>query len=544
MVSSVEHAPQSGTRSAVVDARCDDLAVLDVEGLGDRHGLLTLGVPHVLHDDAACVGGVRRGLVAQAGHARVRVGPPRVERGAPDEHAGGLGMALADLGRRVRRVLGVERDQRCDVVGIERAYPRATDLGWRPGRRGLHSSAGYRRHRLAALAIAAALVTACGGSARFVVRDDEGGLLQLDGDEAAARADALRQMEAHCGARGYRIVYDGTGSVSVGGERVPTAEERAASMALASDLPGSMELAGTTSAGGAGVTTGGDLFAHDPSRSDRATTPRVDRRRRIEYECFDDDGAADVEPDAPLAERVRIPAQRFVMGSPESEPRRDPDEGPQLEIDVAAFEIDRTPVTVRAFEARLAEVRAAAPSATILTDAETPSEWPGRCNLGSARDDHPINCVSFDAARAYCRLLAADLPTEAERELAARGGASTAYAWGAELEADRVVGSTGCGMRGCRGGTAVVARSGPRCNALGICDLAGNVWEWTLTEYAPALGAYVARVPADDETPAQPVHRGGSWLDEDPRRFRSAFRGVAYPENGLTGVGFRCVVRE
>lgn len=390
------------------------------------------------------------------------------------------------------------------------------------------------------------VLAACGGSARFVVRDDEGGLLELDGDLPLARRDADRQMQEHCGAHGYRITYDGTASVSSGGERAPTADESAARMALPSDVPGALELSGTSPPGGAGVTNGGEFFVHDPARSDRVTTPRVDRRRRLEYECEEEADEASGSSDAAStgATRIALAAQSFQMGSDDDEPLRDADEGPRQPIAVGAFAIDRTPVTVRAFGERLAEVRAAVPGATILSDAETPDGWLGRCNLGSAREDHPMNCVPFEAARAYCRLLGGDLPTEAERELATRAGAGTAYAWGDTFDAAHAVSSVGCGIRGCRGGTASVVSDGPRCNALGICDLSGNVWEWTLTDYAPELGPYTAVTPALDVVPSAPVHRGGSWLDEDPRRFRSAFRGLAYPENGLTGVGFRCVVRE
>lgn len=394
--------------------------------------------------------------------------------------------------------------------------------------------------------LATVVLAACGGSARFVVRDEEGGLFQLDGDEALARGDAERQMREHCGARGYRVVYDGTASIATGGERVPTADESAGRMALPSDLPGALELSGTSPSGGAGVTTGGEVFLHDPASADRLETPRVDRRRRLEYECQDEDGdaASDAASDPETLGRVSIPAQSVEIGSPDSEPLRDADEGPVLRVEVGAFSIDRTPVTVRAFTRRLEEVRAAAPGATILTEAETPADWVGHCNLGSDRTEHPVNCVSVEAARAYCRLVSADLPTEAERELAARAGARTAYAWGDTFEAQNAVSSVSCAMRGCRGGTARVVTEGPRCNALGLCDMAGNVWEWTTTDYASTLGPYVTLVPAPDATLASPVHRGGSWLDEDPRRFRSAFRGLAYPENGLTGVGFRCVVRE
>lgn len=252
-------------------------------------------------------------------------------------------------------------------------------------------------------------------------------------------------------------------------------------------------------------------------------------------------GAPDAGSGSVGAGMVPVPGGRFVMGSPPAEPGRDTDEGPQLEIGVGAFAADAAPVTAAEFESRLTEVAQRDPSVRWWTEATTPSTWIGRCNLGSARRDHPMNCVNWPAARAFCRLRGADLPTEAEWEYAARAGAGTAFGWGEAYDDARVVSSVACGARGCRGSTAPVVRSGPRCNRWSLCDLAGNVWEWTLTDYRDSLGPYVSAVPVDP--PADPVHRGGGWLNHVATLYRSAHRGLAYPANGLTGVGFRCVRR-
>jgi formylglycine-generating enzyme required for sulfatase activity len=238
---------------------------------------------------------------------------------------------------------------------------------------------------------------------------------------------------------------------------------------------------------------------------------------------------------------VTLTAGMLVMGSPATEAGRDGDEGPQQTLAMPAFEIDAGPVTAAAFEARLDEVRAAAPGARILSDAQTPAGWPGRCNIGSERGDHPANCVDWAAARAFCRLRGMDLPTEAEREQAARGGTSTPYFWGEAFSAEHAVSSVDCGTRGCAGGTAPVARTGPRCNAFGVCDVSGNVWEWTLTGYQPELGPYVLEVP--DGEPSDPVIRGAAWLNERSSLFRHAHRGLARFADGLTEIGFRCVRR-
>jgi len=250
-------------------------------------------------------------------------------------------------------------------------------------------------------------------------------------------------------------------------------------------------------------------------------------------------------PPHPLLERdtlVELPAQTVVIGSPDAEPGRDPDEGPAQSIVLRRFWVDRAPVTVGAFEARLSAVLAAVGEGHVVRDADTPAAWVGRCNLGSERRDHPVTCVSPQAARAFCRLRDMDLPTEAEREAFARGGARSAYAWGETFDPTRVISSVECGARGCAGGTTSVVTEGPRCNALGVCDASGHVWEWTVSAYGPALGAQAGVVP--ESLPDELVIRGGSWLDHEPRLFRSAMRGLPYAEHGLTHVGFRCVRRD
>jgi formylglycine-generating enzyme len=240
---------------------------------------------------------------------------------------------------------------------------------------------------------------------------------------------------------------------------------------------------------------------------------------------------------------IQVPGGFFVMGSPDREIGRDDDEGPPLKLEVQPFSLQRTPVTSDAFARRLEAVRDLEHEARWWTESETPEAWLGRCNVGSARGDHPANCVTWQAARAYCLSIDADLPTEAEWEIAARAGSSTPYWWGDEFVPERAVSSVECGERGCLGGTAPVVSSGPRCNAWGACDMAGNVWEWTVTAYRPELGDYANARATSGHVPDQPVHRGAAWLNHVSSLFRSAHRGLNYPEHGLTGVGFRCVRR-
>lgn len=237
----------------------------------------------------------------------------------------------------------------------------------------------------------------------------------------------------------------------------------------------------------------------------------------------------------------QVPGGMLRMGSEPGSSGHDRDEEPRLELSIAAFEMLATPITVAHWDTLELKVRELAPEARWWREAQTPTGWLGRCNIGSVKTSHPANCVSHRAARAFCQALGGDLPTEAEREYAMRSGSNTAFPWGDSFDPARAVSSVACGQRGCAGATSVITLTGPRCNALGLCDLIGNVWEWTSTDYQESLGDYV-NIPSGSE-PVRPVLRGGSWQNEVPETLRVSMRGLNYSSHGLTGVGFRCVRR-
>ena len=127
------------------------------------------------------------------------------------------------------------------------------------------------------------------------------------------------------------------------------------------------------------------------------------------------------------------------------------------------------------------------------------------CNFGKPdRDRHPINCVSWDHADAYCRFLGKRLPSEAEWEYAARGAGGN-FPWGDEpvdpahanacgaecvrWETERRLPSSSQLGSGDDGfvGTAPVGSFPAGRSGAGIHDLIGNVWEWTGTEDSGAL---------------------------------------------------------
>lgn len=101
------------------------------------------------------------------------------------------------------------------------------------------------------------------------------------------------------------------------------------------------------------------------------------------------------------------------------------------------------------------------------------------CNIGSENDaDNPANCISFEGAKTYCEWKGMRLPTELEREKAARGTDGRVYPWGEKTpDCTFIVKNepyTGCGTYS----TFTVGSKPAGASPYGIMDMSGNVSEW------------------------------------------------------------------
>jgi formylglycine-generating enzyme required for sulfatase activity len=215
---------------------------------------------------------------------------------------------------------------------------------------------------------------------------------------------------------------------------------------------------------------------------------------------------------------LAVPGGTFMMGSDIWADTR-----PIHAVTVASFEMDATEVTTAAYEACVS-AGACAPAA-MGTETSI-------CNFGvCSRRDHPINCVTWNQATAYCGWLGKRLPSEAEWEYAARSADNRIYTWGDQPPSPALLNYAGT-SDGWRWSTPVASYPAGR-SPFGIYDMAGNVHEWTAGAYCPYSG---------EPCMAQwRVRRGSDFSAEIPSLINVAARAPADgPDYWTTASGFRC----
>jgi formylglycine-generating enzyme required for sulfatase activity len=176
-------------------------------------------------------------------------------------------------------------------------------------------------------------------------------------------------------------------------------------------------------------------------------------------------------------------------------------------VNLLPFRIGKYPVTVAQYVA-------------FVEEGTAPDREPEKWEEQQEHPNWPVVNVTWHQASAYCEWMGGRLPTEEEWERAARGPKGTKYPWGNEdIDPSRANYSDSN-----IGHPTPVGLYPSGASSEGACDMVGNVWEWTSSEYSEGSGTY--------------VWRGGSFTNS--RWYaRSSFRLNYQPgEQGLN-LGFR-----
>ncbi len=209
-----------------------------------------------------------------------------------------------------------------------------------------------------------------------------------------------------------------------------------------------------------------------------------------------------------------IPAGTFSMGSPSSEADRSDHETQHQVTLTKGYWMMEHEVTQGEWQA----VMGSNPSSFSACGPTCPVEkvsW--------------HDAVAFAKAASWRDGVTYALPTEAQWEYAARGG-RTGKLYAGSNEA------TSVGWIDANSGGTTHAVCGKARNGYGLCDMTGNVWEWT----SDWVGAYAgsATDPTGASTGSLRVNRGGSWLNS-PRFARVANRNGNDPTDRRVYLGFR-----
>jgi len=216
------------------------------------------------------------------------------------------------------------------------------------------------------------------------------------------------------------------------------------------------------------------------------------------------------------ATMIRIPEGEFQMGNLETEGEPLPHT-----VHVSSFLMDKLPLTVGRYK------RFAAATGRPLP----PDPYWG------VQEGAPVAFVRWEEAKAYCEWAGGRLPTEAEREKAARGTDGRMYPWGNEPPSpERAVFAHYWG----EAGNEAVGTHPSGASPYGLLDAEGNMWEfcedwWDAGYYETSP----RRDPPGPKTGRERVVRGGSWdsrwvvLSAAKRNFAH----IGYREGDF---GFRC----
>jgi len=216
---------------------------------------------------------------------------------------------------------------------------------------------------------------------------------------------------------------------------------------------------------------------------------------------------------------IYVPAGPFMMGCAPTDDMCDDSERPYHEVQLSAFEIDETEVTIGAY-AECVDDQVCEPDA---------------CQWVTGRDeDVPIACVVWASAETFCSWAGKRLPTEAEWEKAARGTDERIFPWGNEPDVSRAVFSAPAPLP--------VGSKPEGDSPYGVKDMAGNIAEWV----ADWWQYYYYEEPGPWVDPQGPpdglarCNRGGSYATAAIELLRTASRRSESPTIPQDNLGFRC----
>jgi len=216
---------------------------------------------------------------------------------------------------------------------------------------------------------------------------------------------------------------------------------------------------------------------------------------------------------------VRIPAGEFTMGSDKND-----SEKPIHQVYLDEYWMDKYETTNAQY--------AACVNAGKCTPPHEIKSYTRDSYYGNAKyDNFPVIYVDWSQAKSYCEFAGKRLPTEAEWEKAARGTDGRTYPWGNTNPWDKLLNQN-------VGDTTEVDSYPSGASPYGVMDMAGNVSEWTSSDYKPypyKAGDGREELLSNNDK----VLRGGSWHSIDYYT-RAAYRNGNTPTLSDFVLGFRC----
>ena len=245
---------------------------------------------------------------------------------------------------------------------------------------------------------------------------------------------------------------------------------------------------------------------------------------------------------------VLIPAGSFLFGTNKKDNSAEAlslglpkawyaDEGPEENVFLKEFYIDRYEVTNRRYKIYIDDLNAVAPKYWVNNTFPT------------GQEKFPVVNVNWYDASNFCQWAEKKLPSEKQWEKSARGETGNQYPWGKKFNSGYANLSSKSGNKN---SLAEVGSYPKSATPFGVSDLVGNVWEWTEDDYNPYKGStyqnknFGKRFKVLRGQSAKNIGHfpGTTYLLALKMFARSGYREFLNPEHSALDVGFRCVSSE